>query len=171
MSRKTYAWGENLFDAKRHLETLEYPYADLFRDFSAALCRPNSALLTYGYGFGDDHINRAIADMLTIPSTHLVIIAYSDDNGRIANFTKRIGKQAQISILLGKHFGHLPTLIENYFPKPAIDTITIRETALKERRGESRPSAAHASATGPDVLDIDFDEPPTSGTSAESPKG
>ncbi len=156
----------------KDLETLEYPYADLFRDFSAALCRPNSALLTYGYGFGDDHINRVIADMLTIPSTHLVIIAYSDDNGRIANFTKKIGKEAQISILLGMHFGHLPTLIENYFPKPAIDTITIREATLKERRGEAgRPAASPAPAIGTEVLDIDFDEPPPPAAATEPPNG
>lgn len=47
-------------------ETAEYPYVELFRDFAAALCRPNSTLVTYGYSFGDDHINRVIRDMLTI---------------------------------------------------------------------------------------------------------
>jgi len=31
----------------KDIETLEYPYAELFRDFSAALCRPNSVLITY----------------------------------------------------------------------------------------------------------------------------
>lgn len=64
-------------------ETAEYPYVELFRDFASALCRPNSTLVTYGYSFGDDHINRVIRDMLTIPSTHLVIIDYSDSSGRI----------------------------------------------------------------------------------------
>lgn len=61
-------------------ETAEYPYVELFRDFAASLCRPNSTLVTYGYSFGDDHINRVIRDMLTIPSTHLVAIDYSDSN-------------------------------------------------------------------------------------------
>lgn len=51
-------------------ETAEYPYVELFRDFAAAICRPNNTLVTYGYGFGDEHINRVIKDMLTIPSTH-----------------------------------------------------------------------------------------------------
>jgi hypothetical protein len=41
-------------NAVKDIETAAYPYADLFRDFSAALCRPNSVLVTYGYGFGDD---------------------------------------------------------------------------------------------------------------------
>lgn len=66
-------------NAAKDVETSLYPYADLFRDFSAAACRPNATLVTYGYSFGDDHINRIVRDMLTIPSAHLLIIAYSDD--------------------------------------------------------------------------------------------
>lgn len=46
----------------KDVETTEYPYAELFRDYAAALCRPNSAVVTYGYGFGDDHINRVLED-------------------------------------------------------------------------------------------------------------
>ena len=37
----------------KDVETLAYPYAELFRDFAAAICRPNSVLVTFGYGFGD----------------------------------------------------------------------------------------------------------------------
>ena len=59
----------------KDVETLAYPYSELFRDFAAAVCRPNNVLVTFGYGFGDSHINRVIADMLTIPSTHLVAIS------------------------------------------------------------------------------------------------
>ena len=59
----------------KDVETLAYPYSELFRDFAAAVCRPNNVLLTFGYGFGDSHINRVIADMLTIPSTHLVVVS------------------------------------------------------------------------------------------------
>ena len=63
-------------NAAKDRETTEYPYVELLRDFAAALCRPNSTLITYGCGFGDEHINRIIRDMLTIPSTRLVIISY-----------------------------------------------------------------------------------------------
>ena len=48
-------------NAAKDRETTYYPYAELFRDFAAAICRPNSTLLTYGYGFGDEHINRGVA--------------------------------------------------------------------------------------------------------------
>jgi len=121
----------------KDLETSEYPYAELFRDFSASLSRPNSVLVCYGYGFGDDHINRVIKDMLTIPSTHLVIISFSDSNGRIANFTSQVGRDAQTSLLVGGHFGDLPSLVAYYLPKPAIDLISYRRTELLKNRGES----------------------------------
>lgn len=132
----------------KDIETLDYPYAELFRDFAASVCRPNSALVTYGYGYGDDHVNRVIKDMLTIPSTHLVIIAWdetipdNEDNSanasrqRIIEFCRKAGKRAQISLLLGSHFGCLETLVQNYLPKPAIDQITIRKAKIVEQRGE-----------------------------------
>jgi hypothetical protein len=137
----------------KDIETLNYPYAELFRDFAAAVCRPNSSLVTYGCGFGDDHVNRVIKDMLTIPSTHLVIIAgdqtipdNEDDPAnasrqRVIKFCQEVGKRAQISLLLGSHFGDLETLAKNYLPKPAIDRITIRKTKLEEQRGEGYKKA------------------------------
>jgi SIR2-like domain len=118
----------------KDVETLEYPYAELFRDFAAALCRPNSSLVTYGYGFGDDHINRVLADMLTIPSTHLVIIAYDDTGDRIEAFLRSLGREPQISLLLGPHFGALSNLVGHYLPKPAIDPVTFRQVELLRRR-------------------------------------
>ena len=120
----------------KDVETNEYPYAELFRDFSAAVCRPNSALITYGYGFGDDHINRVIRDMLSIPSTHLVIVSYDLASGRIPEFYSTAGRDAQVSLLLGSHFGNLGTLVEFYLPKPAIEQISWRRTELLKRRGE-----------------------------------
>ncbi len=125
-------------NAAKDRETSEYPYVELFRDYAAAICRPNSVLVTYGYGFGDEHINRTIADMLTIPSTHLVIIAFNDTSGRIKKFIKDIGRKAQMTLLIGDHFGDMTTLVENYLPKPAIDKITMRQTELLRNR-EGKP--------------------------------
>lgn len=116
-------------------ETAEYPYVELFRDLASATCRPNSTLVTYGYSFGDEHINRVLTDMLTIPSTHIVIIAYGDPLGRIMNFIKDSGRQAQISLLLGNHFGDLKTLVDYYLPKAAIDRTSIRMAELLKSRG------------------------------------
>ncbi|MAX97051.1 MAG: hypothetical protein CL559_14570 [Alphaproteobacteria bacterium] len=124
-------------NAVKDVETAAYPYADLFRDFSSSICQPNNVLVTYGYGFGDDHINRVIADMLTIPSTHLVILAWGEKpHERIASFVSRVGRPQQLTLLVGKHFGDIRTLVEHYLPKPAIDPLTIRMSELVERRGK-----------------------------------
>ena len=115
-------------------ETAEYPYVELFRDFAAALCRPNSTLVTYGYSFGDDHINRVIRDMLTIPSTHLVIIDYSDSSGRIMDKYKSWGHQSQMTLLIGKDITQIDDLVNYYLPKPSIDRASIRMADILKQR-------------------------------------
>jgi hypothetical protein len=120
-------------NASKDIETSEYPYAELFRDCSAALCRPNSALITYGYGFGDDHINRILRDMLTLPSTHLVIISFDDAGGRIPNFCKGIGRASQISTMIGSHFGDLSTLTTHYLPQTSVDQSYQRSAPADQR--------------------------------------
>jgi hypothetical protein len=117
----------------KDIETSEYPYAELFRDCSAALCRPNSALVTYGYGFGDDHINRILRDMLALPSTHLVIISYDDASGRIPRFCESVGRDPQISLLIGGHFGDLGTLTKHYLPKSSVHEIAMRSRGAANR--------------------------------------
>jgi hypothetical protein len=134
-------------NAAKDIETAFYPYAELFRDFSSAICRPNAALVTYGYGFGDDHVNRIVLDMLTLPSTHLVIISYDEAEGRIERFIARCGRSAQISTLIGPQLAGLQPLVDHFLPKPAIDTVTQRQTELLERRGR-RIDASPTSPAG-----------------------
>lgn len=124
-------------------ETTFYPFTELFRDFAAAICRPNSTLICYGYGFGDQHINRVICDMLTIPSTHLVIISRGDPLGRIKKIYHEIGRPAQITFLIGDHLGDLENLVEYYLPKPSIDLISTRMTKLLRSRIVSDTSSAN----------------------------
>lgn len=135
-------------NSSKDIETAFYPYAELFRDFSSAICQPNSVIITYGYGFGDSHINRVIEDMLTIPSTHLVIIAwdmnyakegesinYGAARDRIIKFLEN-KNVAQCTLLIGSHFGDLKNLVEYYLPKSAIDRLTVKMQKLKDSRGE-----------------------------------
>jgi len=122
----------------KDVETLEYPYAELFRDFAAATCQPNVVVVTFGYGFGDGHVNRVLWDMLSIPSTHLVIISYDSAGGRLKAFCDRAGRDEQITLLVGSHFGHLATLVEHYLPKPAIDRTTWRMMDLLNRRARPK---------------------------------
>lgn len=126
-------------NAAKDRETSEYPYVELFRDLATAVSRPNSTLVLYGYSFGDQHINRVIEDMLTVPSTHLLIISWSDEGNRVNRFYEKLKRPAQISLLIGKHFGDLKYLVDYYLPKPAIDRTTIKMAELLKARGIISP--------------------------------
>lgn len=115
-------------------ETSNYPYVELFRDLASAICRPNSVLVTYGYSFGDEHINRVIRDMLTIPSTHLVIISFNDPLGRIMQLYDEMGRNSQISLLIGSELADITKLTRHYLPKAAIDKTTSRMSELLKQR-------------------------------------
>jgi len=130
-------------NAAKDRETAAYPYVELFRDFAASVCRPNSTLISFGYSFGDEHINRVIEDMLTIPSAHLVVIAHGDPLGRIMQTYEKLGRHTQITLLIGPHLGDLQKLVDNYMPKPAIDRTTFKMSELlKSRWGTSHAESA-----------------------------
>lgn len=117
-------------NSAKDFETAFYPYADLFRDLSAALCRPNNALVVFGYSFGDDHVNRIIADMLSIPSTHLMVIAWEDTGGRVSSFVSQHGREGQVSLLVGPRYASLVNLVDDLLPVPASDQITWQRAQL-----------------------------------------
>ena len=130
-------------NAAKDRETTEYPYVELFRDFAAALCRPNSTLIAYGYGFGDEHINRVIRDMLTIPSTHLVVISYEEMEGRILAKFNEFARPSQISLIVGNGVAEIKTLVDYFLPKPSIDRASIRmNELLKQRYSVPKPDTA-----------------------------
>lgn len=120
-------------NAAKDIETSLYPYADLFRDFSSAACRPNATVVTYGYSFGDDHINRILRDMLTIPSAHLLIIAYSDDGERITRFAEPYRRSGQVSLMMGPSFADIGRLTEEWLPWPG----TAHLNGLKRTPGDA----------------------------------
>lgn len=140
-------------NAAKDRETTDYPYVELFRDLAAAICRPNSTLVTYGYSFGDEHINRVIRDMLTIPSTHLVVISYDDPLGRIMQTYREMGRPSQISLLIGPALADLPTLTENYLPKAAIDKTTFRMSELLKQRWGAGLASSEGPATEAGIID------------------
>lgn len=129
-------------NAAKDQETANYPYVELFRDLAAAICQPNSTLVTYGYSFGDEHINRVIRDMLTIPSTHLVIISRDDPMGRIMGMYKKLGRHSQISLLIGPALADITKLTKYYLPKSAIDKTTSRMSDLLKQRFASNEQPA-----------------------------
>jgi hypothetical protein len=128
-------------NAAKDVETTFHPYADLFRDFSAALCRPHTALITYGYSFGDDHINRVIKDMLTIPSTHLLVISYDDTTGRIQRFAEDHRRLGQISLMIGPTMAGLPGLIGRWLPWPSAEFLLQRRAQIHRERSPGVPAS------------------------------
>ncbi|AJD69038.1 SIR2-like domain [Xanthomonas citri pv. citri] len=135
-------------NAAKDRETSDYPYVELFRDLAAAICRPNSTLVTYGYSFGDEHINRVIRDMLTIPSTHLVVISFNDPLDRIMKTYEELGRPPQISLMIGPALADLQKLTENFLPKAAIDKTTFRMSELLKQRWHTAPPVQKAEGDG-----------------------
>ena len=125
----------------KDLDSINYPYSELFRDFAAAICRPNSSLVIYGYGFGDEHINRIIKDMLNISSTHLLIISWGNrrDRCKVLKFLDGVIVQEQVSLIFGEHFADIENLVNYYLPKPAFEEIRIRRNAINNGRVEEVP--------------------------------
>jgi hypothetical protein len=134
-------------NAAKDVETTSHPYAELFRDYSAALCRPHAALVTYGYSFGDDHINRVIKDMLTIPSTHLLVISYDDTSGRITQFAEDHRRLGQVSLMIGPRMAGLPGLIGSWLPWPSAEFLLTRRAQIYRDRNAGDTQTATESGT------------------------
>lgn len=64
--------------------TLMTPYSDLFRLMQNNLMRNNSVLITMGYSFSDDHINRVIFNALSVSDFRLIIFGDSEHIKQIA---------------------------------------------------------------------------------------
>jgi hypothetical protein len=91
--------------------------------------------------------------MLTIPSTHLVAISFGDPLGRIMSSYDKIGRPAQVSLLIGDHVGHLHHLVDHYLPKPAIDRATFRMAELLKARWGSDHGNSPTSESAPSASD------------------
>jgi hypothetical protein len=58
--------------------TLMVPYSDLFRIMQNNLLKSNSVLITMGYSFNDEHINRIILNALSVYDFKLIIFGKTD---------------------------------------------------------------------------------------------
>ena len=59
---------------QKFTQTLDMPYAHLFRLFHARLNQPQTFLIVLGYGFGDAHVNRIIETALMNPSLVMLVV-------------------------------------------------------------------------------------------------
>lgn len=102
--------------------TLDFPYSELFRQFSASISQPQSVLITFGYSFSDEHINDIIYQALTIPSFTLIIIDFNGTNEKDPdNINKEIKKlkdlkDPRVVIIQGEQLGSFSFFVEQLLP-------------------------------------------------------
>lgn len=63
--------------------TLMIPYSDLFRIMQNSLLKKNSILITMGYSFNDEHINRILLNALSVYDFRIVIFGDSEKIRRL----------------------------------------------------------------------------------------
>lgn len=96
--------------------TLDYPYSELFRQFSISIAQPQSVLITFGYSFSDEHINDLIYQALTIPSFTLIIVDFKGIDG--STEIKRLMElnDPRVIIMQGSQLGDFPFFVEQVMP-------------------------------------------------------
>lgn len=95
--------------------TLDFPYSELFRQFSTTITQSQSVLLTYGYSFCDEHINDIIYQALSIPSFTLIVIDYLGTQNEGIRKLKELN-DPRIIILEGSDLGDFLFFTQNIMP-------------------------------------------------------
>ena len=85
--------------AQKFSQTLDMPYAHLFRLFHARLNQPQTFLLVLGYGFGDDHVTRIIETALMNPSLVMLVVE-PNPNSAIVERIRRYQSLGQRAFVL-----------------------------------------------------------------------
>ena len=106
--------------------TLMVPYSDLFRMMQNNLLKKNSVLISLGYSFGDEHINRIILNALSVYDFRLVIFGDSPMITRL----KEIGDNRIWIINSDDKIHYFKKFVEQVLPKQ--DEEQKEELAIKE---------------------------------------
>ena len=82
--------------SQKFSQTLDMPYAHLFRLFHARLNQPQTFLLVLGYGFGDEHVTRIIETALMNPSLIMLVVEPNPNSGIIQKISRyqNLGQRA-----------------------------------------------------------------------------
>jgi len=115
----------------KHEFTLDFPYSDLFRRFADAITQPQSVLVTIGYSFADEHVNRIIYQALTIPSfTLLIVDPLADKNEEIKRLIAL--EDSRIHIISGWDIGTFEGFTKKLLPD--IKELDVYEKSAKSAR-------------------------------------
>lgn len=103
--------------------TLMVPYSDLFRMFQNQLVKPNTVLITLGYSFGDDHINRIILNNLANPTFRLIVFGDTASGNKVNNIYHLLETQDPRIVVVNSlekiHF--FDNFVNKILPEPLID--------------------------------------------------
>ena len=136
--------------ATKYLQTVGFVFGELFRRFTEFLARPQSCLITSGYSFSDEHLNRILVSALQNPTLQLVVYvpeACCDgqdiDLRNCSDWVRRVVglESPQVTIVGGGPNAYFSALVD-HLPDPAIydeQAARIREM-IKQYREWSTPS-------------------------------
>ncbi len=96
-------------------DTLGFPYSEIFRRFANTIQQPQSVLLTYGYSFGDAHINRIMFEALSIPSFQLIIVSYNWSEN-IKKIYDKFKNEPSVGFIIGPNFAQWQTFTNHILP-------------------------------------------------------
>lgn len=131
--------------AAKYMQTVGFVHSELLRRFTDILSRSQACLITCGYSFSDEHINRIIATALQNPTLQLVIYlpeAIRDGDSLVVEscrpWVQRILKLAspQVTVIGGGETAYFASLVQ-HLPDPAIfdeQAAKIREMLREYRR-------------------------------------
>lgn len=101
------------------------PYSDMFRELQGHVAREQSALVTLGYSFSDEHVNNIIFQALTIPTFRLVAFVDPDANEMVRKLRELddpriwiIGTEDKSSSWKGHYFANF---VEEFMPSTGDD--------------------------------------------------
>lgn len=95
--------------------TLDFPYSEMIRQYSACISQPQSVLFTVGYSFYDEHFNDVIYQALSNPSFTLIVIDYNGCKSAEINRLREMN-DPRIIIIEGEFLGDFLTLADNLMP-------------------------------------------------------
>lgn len=108
-------------------ETIGFPYSEVFRRFADVIQQPQSVLITLGYSFGDEHINRIIYESFSMPSFNLVIVGYTKKS--IEEVRTKIGDDERVTYIGGESFGDFKNFVEKILP--SVTQMELEERIIK----------------------------------------
>ncbi len=128
--------------ANKFVQTLNMPFANLFRLLQLRLSVPQTFLLVLGYGFGDEHVTRILETALTNPSLVMLIVEpnpNSDIVGRVNRY-QDIGNRAFVLTVDSETFGNSAYRYATFddFSRNVLPDVRWLEDFLRLRRFEDQ---------------------------------